>query len=150
MSTRHAKDAVVKLGSATVVGIGNWSIDGITTDQVDASALGDNWMSYKFGMKDGGTITFAGLADPADTTGQEALEIANIENTELTTLRLYVDDTSYYEPCQTTGYFSPASTTGNDTTVSYVNVTGYNISADKSGMVNISFNCKVSGMMVLV
>ena len=150
MGYKSGKDCKVTLGANTVVGMGTWSISGITADQMDTSAFNDNWKTFEFGMKDGGTVEFSGLADPSDTTGQEVLELANLNNTDITTLRLYVDDTSYYEPCQSTGYYSPASTTGNDTFPSWVNVTSYNISADKAGMVQKSFSCKVSGNMVLV
>ncbi len=150
MSLRSGKDCVVKIGADTVVGIGQWSIDGITADMMDTSALGDNWKSFEFGMKDGGQVTFSGLCDPDDTTGQDVLRSANLNNTDITNLRLYVDNTSYFEPCQTTGYFTPASTSGNDTPASLVNVVSYNVSADKAGMLQTSFTCKVSGVMVLV
>jgi len=50
---------------------------------------------------------------------------------------------------QTTGYFSPYNTTGADTQLSHVNVTAYNISADKSGLMKVDFTAKVSGVMVL-
>ena len=149
MSYKSGKDCKVSLGAATIVGMGSWSLSGITADKMDTSAFNDNWKSFEFGMKDGGTIEFSGLADPADVTGQEALELANIANTDITTLRLYVDDTSYYEPCQTTGYFSPANTTGLDTRLSRVNVTSYSKNVEKSGMMQVSFTCKVSGLMVL-
>ena len=150
MAYKSGKDCAVKLGTSTVVGMGDWSITGITADQMDSSAMGDNWKTFEFGMKDGGTISFSGIADPADTTGQETLQLANLANTDFTTLRLYIDDTSYYVPCQTTGYFSPTNTTGIDTVLSHVNVTSYDITADKADLVKVSFTAKVSGCMVLV
>ncbi len=64
MSYRSGKDCAVKLGTNLIIGIGTWEINGITADQMDASAMGDNWKKFEFGMKDGGTITFSGLADP--------------------------------------------------------------------------------------
>ena len=150
MAFKVGKDCKVTLGANTIVGVGTWSVTGITADRLETSAFGDNWKKYEFGMKDGGTISFNGLYDPADTTGQEELMQANIENTDITTLRLYVDNTSYLEPCQTTGYFSPSTTTGNDTELSNVNITSYEINSDKSGMMNVSFSAQVSGVMVLV
>jgi len=141
----------VTLGASTVVGMGTWSMSGVTADQMDASDFGDNWKIFEFGMKDGGTISFDGLLDPADTTGQIALQIANLSNTDLTSLRLYVDSTSYYEPCQSSGYFGPGDlSTGYDTVASYVNITSFDISMDKAGLATISFSGKVSGLMVLV
>lgn len=150
MAVKVGKDCKVTLGANTVVGMGTWSLTGISADQIESTAFNDNWKTYEFGAKDGGTVAFNGFADPADTTGQEELQIANIENSDITTLRLYVDDTSYYEPCATTGYFSPGTTTLNDTVLSHINVVSYDINADKGGLVGISFSCKVSGLMVLV
>lgn len=141
----------VTLGANTIVAMGTWSLSGITADQMESSAFGENWKTYEFGMKDGGQISFNGFLDPADTTGQQALQKANIDNTDLTSLRLYVDNTSYYEPCQSTGYFAPGSlSTGQDTVLSNINITSYDISMDKSGLATISFTGKISGVMVLI
>ena len=141
----------VTLGASTIVAMGTWSMSGITADQMESSAFGDNWKTYEFGMKDGGQISFNGFLDPADSTGQRALQKANIDNTDLTSLRLYVDNTSYYIPNQTAGYFAPGSlSTGQSTPASSVNITSYDISMDKSGLATISFTGKVSGVMVLV
>jgi len=144
------KDCAVKVGTHEVSLMGTWTLSGITADQLECTSFGDNWKSYQFGAKDGGQVTFNGFLDPSDETGQEALRLANIANTDLTTIRLYVDNTSYYVPCQTTGYFSPYNTTGIDTLYSWVNVTAFDMSADKSGLVTTNFTCKVSGVMVLV
>ena len=118
MSVKVGKDGKVALGSETVVGMGTWTIDGIETEEFDASEFGDTWKQFEYGMKDGGSVSFNGHYDPADTTGQQALQQANLYNSALTNLRLYVDNTSYFEPCQTTGYFSPALTTGAPTEAS--------------------------------
>ena len=150
MSLRSGRDQVVKLGTATVVGMGTWSIDGIAADQMDKSALGDDWKSFEFGMKDGGSVTFSGLCDPDDVTGQDVLRAANANNTDITDIRFYTDDTSYYAPCRTTGWLTPADTTGNDTILSNVNVTSFSVSADKADMLKTSFTCKISGCMVFV
>lgn len=144
------KDGKVALGSSTVVGMGTWSYDGITTEEFDSSAFGSEWKTYKYGMKDGGAVSFSGHYDPTDTTGQHALQVANLNNTPLTNLRLYIDADSYYEPCQTTGYFSPTLTTGAATVLSSVTITAYNVGLDKSGLGTTSFTGKVSGVMVLV
>lgn len=151
MAVKVGHKGKVALGASVIVGMGTWSLSGVTADQMDSSDFGDNWKYFEFGMKDGGQISFDGLLDPSDTTGQQALQKANLDNTDLTSLRLYVDLTSYYEPCQTTGYFAPGSlSTGQDTLLSYVNVTAYDIGLDKSGLGTISFTAKVSGVMVLV
>jgi len=144
------KDCAVKISTNAVTYMGTWSLSGTSVDQLDTSAFGDTWKQYSFGLKDGGQISFAGFYDPADTTGQNAFRFANCQNSALTTIRLYVNSVSYYEPCQTTSYFSPTITNVASTVLSSVYITSFDISADKSGMVNVSFTAKVSGVMVLI
>jgi hypothetical protein len=150
MARKVGKDCKVALGSSTVVGMGTWSLDGIVADQFESTAFGDNWKTYEYGAKDGGTISFDGFFDPTDTTGQIALQLANLSNGTVTNIKLYVDNTSYYEPCQTTGYFSPSYTTGYGTQLSNVRITSFNVKADKSGLLTTNFSAKVSGVMVLI
>lgn len=151
MAIRVGKNCKVTLGTSSVLGMGTWSMDGITSDQLETTEFGDSWKTYEFGLNDGGTISFSGLFNPDDVTGQNALRAANLAKTDLSTLRLYVDNTSYYEPCRTTGYFGPgALSTGYSTVLSHANVTSYNVKSDKSGLMTIDFSCKVSGLMVLV
>ena len=150
-TVKVGRDCKVTLGTYTVLGLGTWSMDGITADQMESTEFGVKWKTYKFGMNDGGTISFSGLCDPADVTGQNVLRACNLNKSDITNMRLYIDNTSYYEPCQTTSYFGPgALSTGYDTIKSCVNVTSYNIKADKSSLVSVDFSCKVSGVMVLV
>ena len=149
MTVFVGKDGKVTLGTSTIVGMGNWAIDGVSIDEFDSSAFGDNWKSFAYGMKDGGTISFSGHFDPTDTTGQIALQKANLDNTALTSIRLYFNNTSYYEPNQSTGYFAPgALSTGQNTLPSNVRITSFNIGMDKGGLGTISFTAKVSGVMV--
>ena len=150
MAVYTGKDCSVKLGAVTVSGIGDWSLSGITADQMDASEFLDNWKTFEFGMKDGGTVAFSGLLDASDLTGQQALMYANNENTDITDMRLYVNLTSYYIPCATAGYFSPTTTTGADTLVSYVNITSLDIKAEKASLCTVTFTAKVSGSFVLI
>jgi len=98
--SKSGKDCKVSLGATQVLGMGTWDLNGITSEQFDNSEFGDNWKTFLFGMKDGGQVTFSGLYKPSDETGQQPLMDANLENTDITTLRLYVDNTSYFEPCQ--------------------------------------------------
>jgi len=140
----------VRLGATAVVGIGTWTIAGINADQMDSSDFGDNWKSFAFGMKDGGTITFSGLLDASDTAGQQALWYINNENTDVTDIRCYVNSTSYFIPCSSAGYFSPTTTYGADTITSNVNITSLEIGAEKNSLCTVSFTAKVSGSMVLI
>jgi len=145
------KDGKVTLGANVIVGMGTWNLDGISVEEFDASAFGDDWKSFEYGMKDGGSVTFSGHYDPTDTTGQQMLQLANLYNSALTDLRFYIDDTSYYVPSQSTSYFAPgAYSTGMPGKVSSVVITSFSIGADKSGLETINFTGKVSGLMVIV
>lgn len=150
MAKRTGKGFRVKLGANTIVGMGSVAINGIQLDQMEITAFGDDWKQFQFGLKDGGDISFDGFYDPDDSTGQEILRVANLNASNVTNLRVYIDNTSYFEPCQTTGYFSPTLTSNQSTQKSYVNITSYDVKADKSGMAQTSFKGKVSGCMVLV
>ncbi len=151
MAVKVGRDCKVTLGSNKIVGLGMWSMDGISADTIESTEFGEYWKKFEFGLNDGGNVTFSGNYDPADVTGQMALQAANLNKSDITNMRLYVDQTSYYEPCQTTGYFAPgAFSTGYETMKSWLNVTSYNVKADKSGLVTSDFTCKVSGVMVLV
>jgi hypothetical protein len=150
MAKLVGKDGAVKLGAASVVGMGTWTLDGIVVDELESTEFGDTWKSYLYGLKDGGTVSFNGLFDPADSTGAQKILEANLYNSALTNLHFYVDNTSYYTPCQTMGYFSPFLTTGAPTKTSNLRITTMNIGMDKSGLGTISFSAKVSGVMVLV
>jgi hypothetical protein len=145
------KDGKVTLGVNTVVGMGTWTIDGVTVEEFDASKFGDTWKAYQYGMKDGGTVSFNGHYEPTDVTGQQMLMLANLYNSALTDLRLYIDNTSYFVPSQSTSYFAPgAYSTGMPGRVSSVTITTFNIGLDKSGLGTVSFTAKVSGLMVKV
>jgi len=153
MSLKPGKDMTVRLGTTTIVGIGDVSLDGVTVEELDTSAFGNNgWKTFQTGMKDGGTISFSGQFDPADTTGQEILALALVNGTELTSIRIYVDSTSYYTPNQTTGYFSPSSpaASSNSTILSTARVTAHNIKGAVNAMGTVDFKLKVSGSMVLI
>ena len=154
MGFKSGHKCKVTLGSNTVVGMGVWNLEGITADEMESSSFDQNWKSFEYGMKDGGTISFNGFFDPEDSTGQMYLQKANLDNTNLTSLRLYINNTSYYVPCATSGYFKPGdSTTGSsseDTVLSHMNITSFSIGAEKAGLCTIDFTAKVSGVMVLV
>lgn len=138
MAFKAGNNAKVTLGANTVVGMGNWALNGITVDLLESTAFGDTAKQFLTGLLDYGTVTFGGLYDPADSTGQTILLSANINNSKINTIRLYVDNTSYWTP--------------NVTVVSaaglYVQSTS--IKADKSALATIEFSGKCTGPWVLV
>jgi len=150
MAFKKGKYCEVQLGTAKISGMGTWTLNGVSLAQLDETEFGDNWMHFSFGLGDGGTLSFNGIYDPDDSTGVESLQQKNMNGTNITDIKMFIDSTSYYEPCQTTGYFSPNSTSGNDSEPSHVNVTSWDINVDKAGLAQISFQAKVSGCMVLV
>lgn len=140
----------VTLGATKVLGIGKWEYTAPSAEEHDATEFGDSWEKTLLGIKKGGSISFSGLLDPSDSTGQEVIELAAVENSQLTNMRFYVDNTSYFCANQTTGYFSPYNTTGKSTVLSYIQLNPPTIGVDKNGMATASFSGKVSGLLVLV
>lgn len=150
MAKRLGKGFRIKLGGNAVAAITSITLPSVTSDQIDVTAMGDNWKQYLYGLKDGGEVALSGFFDPDDATGQQALEYANLEGAQITNFQAMIDNTSYLCPCQTTGYYSPTSTSGCPTQASYVNVTKFSKKAEKGGVAQIDFTLKVSGCFVLV
>lgn len=124
--------------SNKILGIGTWAINGITVDMLEDTEFGDTWKTYLLGLKDGGTVSFNGYYDPETSSYQSTIRDALENGTHLTDLRFYVDNSSYWRP----------NSTG--TPSSYILVTGWDISADKSGLIQCSFSGKVCGKMDFV
>lgn len=141
MATKVGKDAKVTLGANTVAEMGTWTMDGITNDTLEDTVFQDEFKMYQYGLGDGGTITFSGFFDMTDTTGQIMLESAARNKSTISNLRVYVDNTSYYEPNQTTAN-GPASNV-------LIQKFGA-VSFEKAGIGTIEFTAKVSGVMFLV
>lgn len=128
---------VTNVGATKILGMGTWSINGITVDQLEDTEFGDSYKTFLYGLKDGGTVSFNGYYDKADATGQTLLRTAHDNATELTDLRFYVDSVSYWRP-NSTG--SPSSN---------IVITSHDIGADKGALVQCSFTGKVNGKMTL-
>lgn len=142
--------AKVALGTTKILGIGTWSMDGQSIAELDDTEFGDESTKYLLGIQDGGTINFSGNHKLGDTTGQDVLVEYFDQRTAITSMRFYVDETSYFAPCQTTGYLHPAYTSNANTVLSNVKMTGAPISYDKAALGTISFTVRVNGNMVLV
>jgi hypothetical protein len=130
--------AKVTLGTDTVVGMGNWKLDGIAVDLLETTSFGDTAKQFITGLLDYGGVTFGGLYDPGDSTGQQVLVSANINNSKIANVRLYVDASSYWTP--------------NVTVLSAAGMIMQSISIgqDKSGLGTIEFSGKCTGPWVLV
>ena len=140
MSTFSGRNASVRMGSTALIGIGTWSFEGVTVDQIDTSCFGTVWKSFEAGMMDGGTISFEGYFDPGDTAGQATLMTYNEDGTHIigggiaTGLRFYYTTAGYYE-----------AATSNP--VSYIIMTSYSVKADKADVARVTFSAKISGKM---
>lgn len=78
-----------------VENMGRWTLN-LTGAEIDVSCFGTEWERKMPGMQ-GWAATLEGNYDPADDTGQKLLVKAKLKAEKLTTLRLYLDDESYYE-----------------------------------------------------
>ena len=82
--------ASVRYGANLIAGMGTWTLSGFVPDVQEATAFGDTVKTYvQAGIGDGGTFSFSGNYDPADTAGQVALNALANTDAELTNLYFY-------------------------------------------------------------
>ena len=144
MATYVGRLAKVTIGTVKIAEMGTWSLDGITMDMIDDSEFGDTFKTFAMGMGDYGTISFSGWWDMSDSTGQKALESAQLNVVKLTSLRFYVNNTSYYTPNTNT-------TTGSNGNVDAgMYVQSMKVSFEKGSIGKIDFTCKATGPLVLL
>jgi hypothetical protein len=137
MAFLAGNNAKVTLGSDTIVGMGSWKLNGISVDLLETTSFGDTAKQFITGLLDYGTVSFGGLYDPTDSTGQGVLLSALMNNVKVTNIRLYVDNTSYWTPDVTT------------VTDAGMYVTSIPIGIDKSGLGTIEFEGRCTGPWVL-
>lgn len=141
-------DCKVTLGDDVIIGLGTWSISGGSYAELDDTDFGDEDNRTLRGLRTGGTVTFAGNYKKDDVTGQDKIRDAYWLKSDLTTLRFYVDDTSYYTPNSTTGAGGglPA-----ETMISHIKILAEPMpSVDKNGLATIDFTGKIEGAMRLI
>jgi len=139
------KDCKVTLGADNILGMGNWSIGGGSIAELDDTEFGDDYNQFLTGLITSGNVSFAGLYKLDDTSGQDMIYKAFHYGSSITDIRFYVNDSSYFTPNSTTavGGGLPAGSP-----VSSIYITGEpQISSDRSGLMQISFTGKVSGVM---
>ncbi len=146
-TTIEGKNCKVELEGVAINGIGTWKYTPGVSDELDDTEFGDVTEKILLGMRKRGTISFDGLAKIANTE-QEKLKRYQINAVNITSIALRMASSRSLVPCQTTGYHSPLSTTGNQTQPSYVNIAGFDIQSDKSGLSRVTFAGVVSGDMV--
>lgn len=127
-STESGRYASVKLGSTLIPLMGQWTLN-ISQEEIDTSSFGTVWGSSDVGMAKW-SGSFSGFFDGDDAT-IETLLGNMISGTLMGTLRLYTDNTAYWE-AQTT------SSGG-------ARLTSIEITADKAAVNSITFNFSGSG-----
>jgi hypothetical protein len=128
--------AAIKLASTLVENLGKWNLD-IKMDEIDTSVFGSTWGRKIPGMQ-AWTATLEGFYDPADTNGQKVLQDAALAATKLTTIRFYIDSTSYWTP----------DTTSETNAGAYIS--SISISHDKAGVAAVNMNIIGYGKIALV
>ena len=72
MAKMHGKNGIVKVATAAVAEVTNWTLT-LTTETARSDAMGDDWQEHLIGKRSGtGSVTCR--LDPADTNGQVELE----------------------------------------------------------------------------
>jgi len=93
------KSGKVMYGSVVIANIDEWSMTGFAAPVVSAPpAFGDTGTkTYEaVDLAEGGTISFKGTYDPADTAGQLALSTVCQAGTHLTNLYLYANTNTFW------------------------------------------------------
>ena len=86
MATSIGKDGAVYIGSNAVAEIRDWSLE-ITSEVVNDTVMGKEWMTNKATQKSW-TASFNAYWDATDTNGQEAIQTAFNNGTDIE-LNLY-------------------------------------------------------------
>lgn len=130
-------NAKVTLGTTTVLGIGSWSMSGLTVDLLETTSFGDTAKQFITGLMDYGEVTFGGIYDLSNAGGQSTLISAMMNNSKIPDLRLYINSVSSWVP-NVTGLSAAG-----------VLITSVTIGQDKSGLGTIEFTGKYTGPVVL-
>ena len=126
MTVHHGKNGKVKIGANAIGHVQKWSVNQ-NVEAADTTAMGASWQTHLTGIP-GWSGSVECLYDPADTTGQVALEIG-----DSVTLGLYSDGDA-----ATKKYFSGTAS-----------VTSIPVETDMKGPVKISFNFQGNGALTI-
>jgi len=131
MAAINGKGGKVMLGSVTIANIKEWSISGFTMGTLETTAFGTTIKTFiPDDTGDPGTISFSGNYDPADSTGQLAIDALCVAGTASTDLYLYAN----------AGTMWRVGTGG-----SIITTKGKAVTMSRSGLGTVSYEGKVSG-----
>ena len=136
MTTKNGRNATVKYGTYTIAELASWSLD-LSNDEIDTSAFGSTWKKSDVGMR-GWSLSVSGHWDPTDSTGQAMIEAAWAAGSLISTIKMYVDTSSYWVPDVTTD-----SSAGG-------RVTSYALNQAHDAVAGISFTLSGSGPVTFV
>jgi predicted secreted protein len=131
MATYSGQDGHVKIGTYEVAEMASWNLT-ISANEIAINVFGTSWTKTEQGIKSW-SCSLDGFYDLSDTNGQVAIKNAFWNNTLLTTVRLYVNDTSYWTPDLTTDSSAGARVTNYSPTQTADNVAQVSISLAGSG-----------------
>ena len=140
MAAIAGKNTCVSFGlnNRRILGMGTWRLTGMSTDLIEVSEFCVDWKDWVAGLKDGGEVSFNGFLNRS-CTSQFALMDINMNDTCTTGLRFHLSCTT------TSAYFLPMTIT--PFTNSCIRITSWEVSADKTGLVELTFTGKVIGLM---
>ncbi len=132
MAKISGKGGHVYYNNVVIANITEWSMSGFTMGIIKKDpAFGDIITEYvSDGVGDPGTIAFTGNYDPADSTGQGALQAVVAAGTGLYGLYLYAANATWWHVA-----------TGGEIIVTKANA----VTLPRSGMGKVSFEGQVSG-----
>jgi len=91
----------VTIGTDLVLGMGVWSWSGFSREMIEDLEFFDDYDDYVAGLVRCGKVTFSGQYKKDDSRGQTYLISCMLNGTELTSIRFWVDASSYYIPNST-------------------------------------------------
>lgn len=131
MGAQNGKGGKVMLGSVVLANITEWSISGFTMGTLETTAFGTTIKTFIADESgDPGTIAFSGNYDPADSTGQAAIDALCTAGTTATNLYLYAKPSTFWR----------VGSGGN-----IITTKGKAITLPRNGLGTVSFEGKVSG-----
>jgi len=137
MTTYNGRNALITVDSDTVAEMASWSLD-LSNDEIDTTAFGSTWKKSDVGMR-GWSLSISGHYDPSNTLGQGIIEAAWAAGSLLSSVRAYVNASSYWTPDWTT-----------DVTNAGGRVTSYALNQAHDAVAGISFTLSGSGPITYV
>jgi len=131
MTTYNGRNAKVTYGTYTIAELASWTLD-LSNDEIDTSAFGSTWKKSDVGMR-GWSLSVSGHYAPDDDDGQAKIEAQWAAGSLVSTIKIYVDASSYWAPDVAT-----------DTNAGG-RVTSYALSQAHDAVAGISFTLSGSG-----